>query len=165
MCGTQAYGNATFFITFTANPTWPEITSALLPGQTWSDRPDIVCRVFKAKLDDMIARIKQGTAFKLPNGAPWPSMYIMYVVEFQKRGLPHAHIAVRLCYDQPRSAADIDRLICAKLPTVTSCTAPAEDCDCDNHRVVRTVLSKMVHRCSKSYCVDEHGVCAKHFPW
>ena len=112
----------------------------------------------------MIARIKQGTAFKLPNGAPWPSMYIMYVVEFQKRGLPHAHIAVRLCYDQPRSAADIDRLICAKLPTVTSCTAPAEDCDCDNHRVVRTVLSKMVHRCSKSYCVDEHGVCAKHFP-
>ena len=37
------------FITFTANPNWEDITSKLLPGQTTSDRPDIVARVFEGK--------------------------------------------------------------------------------------------------------------------
>ena len=49
MAITRHYGCPTFFITFTANPKWDEITDALLPGQTAADRPDLVARVFHIK--------------------------------------------------------------------------------------------------------------------
>lgn len=39
-----------YFVTFTCNPNWPEITAQLLPGQTSSDRPDLVSRVYRQKL-------------------------------------------------------------------------------------------------------------------
>ena len=38
------------FVTITANPKWPEIMDALLPGQTPSDCPDLVARVFNLKV-------------------------------------------------------------------------------------------------------------------
>jgi hypothetical protein len=43
------YGHPSFFITFTANPKWVEITIELLPGQTASNRPDLVSQVFHIK--------------------------------------------------------------------------------------------------------------------
>ena len=46
------FGGGDLFITMTANPTWPEITSALLPNQKAPDRPDLVVRVFHAKCYD-----------------------------------------------------------------------------------------------------------------
>jgi len=43
------------FITITCNVNWPEIHDVLGPkGFTPSDRPDIVCRVFKVKLDETV---------------------------------------------------------------------------------------------------------------
>ena len=56
------YGNPDLFITFTCNPKWPEITRALtmIPGQRPEDRPDIISRIFKMKLDDILATIKSG---------------------------------------------------------------------------------------------------------
>jgi hypothetical protein len=48
------------FITMTANPTWPEITSALLVGQKAPDCPDLVVRVFHAKLQSLIKDITRG---------------------------------------------------------------------------------------------------------
>jgi|SRR5271170_2569731 len=41
------YGRADFFITFTCNPKWDEITVNLPPGFSLTDRPDIVARVFR----------------------------------------------------------------------------------------------------------------------
>eukprot|EP00662_Eupelagonemidae_sp_cell21_P028983 gene28983-37926_t len=35
-------GKPDFFITFTANPDWPEIRDNLRPGETAADRPDLV---------------------------------------------------------------------------------------------------------------------------
>ena len=46
----QHFGKPTLFITVTCNPEWDEITSALLPGQTSQDRPDIVTRIFHSKI-------------------------------------------------------------------------------------------------------------------
>lgn len=46
----RAFGKPDLFITFTCNPNWPEITSALKPGQTPNDRPDLTIRVFKMKV-------------------------------------------------------------------------------------------------------------------
>jgi hypothetical protein len=47
-------GKPTFFVTMTCNPMWPEIQSQLLPGQSYSDNPGVVARVFKAKLYDLL---------------------------------------------------------------------------------------------------------------
>jgi hypothetical protein len=43
-------GKPDLFITFTCNPQWPDITSELEPGQTATDRPDLVARVFRLKV-------------------------------------------------------------------------------------------------------------------
>jgi hypothetical protein len=42
------------FITMTANTKWKEVVEALEPDQTSSDRPDLVCRVFNLKLDELL---------------------------------------------------------------------------------------------------------------
>ena len=44
------FGPPTFFITMTYNPDWIEIVSCLKGNQTCDDIPDVVVRVFKAKL-------------------------------------------------------------------------------------------------------------------
>ncbi|SCZ98690.1 BZ3500_MvSof-1268-A1-R1_Chr3-1g05552 [Microbotryum saponariae] len=45
------------FITMTCNLAWSEIVNALLPGQTASDRPDIVTRIFHGKLKALLADV------------------------------------------------------------------------------------------------------------
>jgi hypothetical protein len=41
----------------------------------------------------------------------------IYVIEFQKRGLPHAHILIFFVEDcKPHTVEDVDRMISAKLP-------------------------------------------------
>ncbi|KIJ27223.1 hypothetical protein M422DRAFT_113515, partial [Sphaerobolus stellatus SS14] len=40
-------GTPSYFVTFTCNADWPEIKSCLAPGQSASDIPIIVARVFK----------------------------------------------------------------------------------------------------------------------
>ena len=53
------YGVTDLFITMIANPKWLEILNALLPGQTPTDRPDLVLRIFHQKkvfLIDLIVK-------------------------------------------------------------------------------------------------------------
>ena len=47
----KKYGKPDLFSTFTCDPKWREIIENLYPGQTTSDRPDFVIRVFKLKLN------------------------------------------------------------------------------------------------------------------
>lgn len=48
------------FLTFTCNPKWPEITRHLQRHNLKAeDRPDLCCRVFKMKLDDLIYQLKK----------------------------------------------------------------------------------------------------------
>lgn len=101
------YGRPELFITFTCNPTWSEISNNLFPGQTKSDRHDIVARVFKIKLTKLIDLLTKSEIFG-------KTRCHMYSVEWQKRGLPHAHILVWLC-DKIRPL-DIDILISAEIP-------------------------------------------------
>ena len=51
-------GKPDLFLTFTCNPKWPKITQNLLPGQTASDRPDLVARVFKMKVSALKKDLK-----------------------------------------------------------------------------------------------------------
>ena len=48
------FGKPDFFVTFTCNPRWQEVTDALFPGQTAENQQDIVARVFKLKLKSLL---------------------------------------------------------------------------------------------------------------
>jgi hypothetical protein len=103
------FGPPTFFITMTCNAKWPEITSQLLRHQTVEDRPELVCRVFRRKLALLLTALK--SMFPHAGGL----LYQIHSIEFQKRGLPHAHILVKYtedCID----AESIDAVISAELP-------------------------------------------------
>ncbi|CDO75039.1 hypothetical protein BN946_scf184640.g14 [Trametes cinnabarina] len=73
-----------FFITATCNPAWKEITDELFPGQTTSDRPDLVARIFHLKQKAIFADI-------IENGVLGAVSAYIYSNEWQKRGLPHFH--------------------------------------------------------------------------
>ena len=62
-------GAPDLFITMTCNSKWPEIERHILattPGMTASDRPDVVSRVFKIKLDELITGIRKKNIFGRP---------------------------------------------------------------------------------------------------
>ena len=104
------YGKPDIFLTITANPKWPEIQNNLLPHQSANDRPEIVSRVFNLKLKELLRDLLERhvlghvTAF-------------VYTIEFQKRGLPHAHMILFLAdADKPRTTQDINNLVSAEIP-------------------------------------------------
>lgn len=60
----KSYGYPDFFITITCNPKWPEIKRFLKDTTIKSeDRPDILCRLFKMKLDSIITDMKDRRYF------------------------------------------------------------------------------------------------------
>ena len=68
----------------TCNSQWPEIVNNLPPTQTAEDRPDLVVRVFNAKFHRFLDDITKKHVLGKPVAWSW-------VIEFQKRGLPHVH--------------------------------------------------------------------------
>jgi hypothetical protein len=142
------FGGGDLFITITANPAWPEIQSALFPGQTASDCPDLVVHVFKAKLNSLIHDIKEGVL--------GDHNAYLYTIEFQKHGLPHACLIVflkpqfKLC-----SLEDVNSLMSSEFPE-------------DNPELLELIKKFMVH----GPCGDQNpntpcmvnGKCSKGFP-
>lgn len=61
----RSIGHPTLFLTMTTNTKWPEIAEMMkhLPGVDVSDAPDVVARVFKLKLDQLIDLIKKKNYF------------------------------------------------------------------------------------------------------
>ena len=59
----RQYGRPSLFVTFTANPKWDEITRELLPGQQATDRPDLVARVFRIKVNHLLHDLKRNQIF------------------------------------------------------------------------------------------------------
>jgi hypothetical protein len=84
----RKYGKPTFFCTMTFNPDWAEIKSRLRPGQTATDIPVAVARVFKSRLEKVMHVLRTRFGSK---------KYLIKVIEFQKRGFPHAHIIIKVC--------------------------------------------------------------------
>ena len=57
-------GYPDLFITFTRNPKWPEITRFVKSRRlTPEDRPNIITRVFKVKLDHLIKDLRDNKVF------------------------------------------------------------------------------------------------------
>jgi hypothetical protein len=142
------YGGGDLFITMTANPSWPEVEAELLYGQKPPDHPDLTVRVFHAKLRSLIRDIKAGVL-----GA-WAAYF--YTIEFQKRGLPHAHIIVFLKpHAKLHTPEDIDSLMSSEFPTY-------------DDTLLELVQKLMIHGpCGthnhKAVCMV-NGVCSKGFP-
>ena len=102
----RSFGKPSLFITMTTNPKWPEIISQLRLGQTASDIPVIVCRAFRNRL---------AALYKFLHSRFGRVVYLITVVEFQKRGLPHAHLLVKLCPEILLN--NIDDVVSAELPS------------------------------------------------
>ncbi|KAI7958734.1 hypothetical protein MJO28_002525 [Puccinia striiformis f. sp. tritici] len=50
----RVFGRPSLFITMTANSYWPEVVAALKEHQIPSDRPDLVTRLFRLKLENIV---------------------------------------------------------------------------------------------------------------
>ncbi|GJY88802.1 DNA helicase [Tanacetum coccineum] len=64
----RVHGNPSFFITFTCNVKWPEISEYMedFPGLTTTDKADVIL------------------------------LAVLYKVKFQRRGLAHCHTSIRI---------------------------------------------------------------------
>lgn len=89
-------------------------TEALKPGEVPNDRTDIICGVFRLKLNALMKFVTKDKIFGVVIGH-------IHVIEFQKRGLPHAHILLIMREeDKPRTTEDYDKAVCAELPDPTT---------------------------------------------
>ncbi|KAH0682869.1 hypothetical protein KY289_020621 [Solanum tuberosum] len=143
-------GYPDLFITFTCNPKWPEIKRFVHSrGLHPEDRPDIITRVFKIKLDHLIKDLRDNKVFGEVKA-------VIYTIEFQKRELPHAHILLFL-HDKFPNVGDIDAIISAELP----------DKLLDPDYYVAVTNFMMHGPCGsirKSSPCMQKGKCTKHFP-
>jgi hypothetical protein len=146
------YGKPDYFITFTANPKWPEILRACPPNCERSLRSDIIARVFKIKLDSFMDDLLKKHTIGVVAAH-------IAVVEFQKRGLPHCHILLIMedAY-KPRTIEDIDRVVCAEIPDPEK-----------QPRLFEIVTEEMFHGpCGEENpscpCMNDEGFCKYHYP-
>lgn len=147
----RCYKMVDVFATMTANPEWPEILRELLEGQSSYDRPDLVARAFNLKKKLLVE-------FIYKHGIFGHAVAFVYVIEFQKRGLPHIHLLIFL--KRPfklLTPEDIDSCIRARWPDPV--TEPL---------LFETVQSCMVHGPCGTHnlaapCM-ENGKCTKHYP-
>nr|XP_043619723.1 uncharacterized protein LOC122591524 [Erigeron canadensis] len=149
----RAFGNPDLFITFTANPKWPEIDKmvSLISGQKSHDRSESVTRIFKMKIDLLMEDIMQKKTFGECKAG-------IYTIEFQKRGLPHAHFLIWLGPETKcNTPEEIIDIIAAEIPL------ESEDPD-----LYEAVSEFMLHGpCgadSPNASCTEDGKCKKHFP-
>lgn len=151
MAVVRKFGKPSLFITITTNPHWPELASELLEGQTAQDRPDLVARVFNYKLGCIVDDIAKKQVFGEVTA------YI-YVIEFQKRGLPHCHMLLILKEQYKLfTAGQYNSVVSAQLPNQTSQT-----------ELYSTIARHMIHGpCgllnTNSPCM-KNNVCSKGYP-
>ncbi|PLW51373.1 hypothetical protein PCANC_17585 [Puccinia coronata f. sp. avenae] len=142
------FGRPSLFITMTASPAWREIKENLYRGQVSSDRPNLGVRDFNQKLKSLMSDL-------LEHDLLGKVAAHVLTVEFQKRGLPHAHI---MSIMEPGSVLStpekIDAIVTAEVPDPVA--EPVLHARVSNH---------MMHSlCNASTGCWEDGKCSKNFP-
>jgi Helitron helicase-like domain at N-terminus len=109
----RKFGKPDLFLSMTCNPCnpkWPEITQLSEPHQKAQDKFDIVTLFFHVKLHKMMKDIVSNKIFGATKAH-------CYTIEFQKRGLPHAHILLWL--EVKSNEAIFYDYVCAEIPDST----------------------------------------------
>ncbi|XP_057739848.1 uncharacterized protein LOC130956937 [Arachis stenosperma] len=146
------FGYPDLFLTITYNPNWPEFQRFTERERiSIADRVDISCRVFHAKLKCLLSDLKEGVFFGPLNAG-------MYTIEFQKRGLPHAHMLLWLNGESNLQSVEIvDEFICAELPNPQKFPS-----------IYNVVTKYMIHgpygRLRPSSPCMKDGKCSKFYP-
>ncbi|XP_027076324.1 uncharacterized protein [Coffea arabica] len=147
----QKFGKPDLFITMTCNTQWKEIQENLKYGESAQERPDLVSRVFRAKFEMLKAEILKKKIFGEVAAC-------VHVIEFQKRGLPHAHILLILKPEYKLLSPEAyDRIVSAEIP------------DPDSQKYLYSlVVRHMMHGpCGQlkpdNVCM-KNGFCKNHFP-
>lgn len=106
----QHFGKPDLFITMTCNPEWKEIQDELCEGQAPQDRLDLTARIFRDKLYDLKDQLFKRQIFGRVT-------VHVYVIEFQKSGLPHAYMLIILKPEHKIiSAEQYDKFVSAEIP-------------------------------------------------
>ncbi|XP_049345373.1 uncharacterized protein LOC125809839 [Solanum verrucosum] len=148
----QYFGKPDLFITMTCNPSWPEIKEQLLLNDEVQNRPDLVSRVFRAKVEESKKDILKRQIFGKVAA-------FMYTIEFQKRGLPHAHFLIILANEHKLLTPEsYDKFVCAELPDSVV-----------DHDLYSFVIKHMMHGpCGKlnptNSCMKQKGKCKFKYP-
>ncbi|XP_058810410.1 uncharacterized protein LOC131675446 [Phymastichus coffea] len=139
-------GKPDIFLTMTCNPNWPEISENLLPGQQDSDRPDLVARVFDLRKERLLDTVIKKNFFGKV------ASYV-YVIEFQKRDLPHMHLLITLEQGYKITTPEIvDKYISAEIPI-----------EIRDPRLFDIVMRNMIHGPCGDWCMKD-GKCSNKFP-
>ncbi|XP_027171842.1 uncharacterized protein LOC113771461 [Coffea eugenioides] len=147
----QKYGKPDIFLTMTCNPMWKEIQDNLQFKEKLQDRPDLLSRVFRAKFEMLKAELLDKKIFGEVAAC-------VYVIEFQKRGFPHAHLLLIL---KPQfkllNPESYDRIVSAELPDPKQFP-----------HLYSLVLKHMVHgpcgHMGKNSPCMKDGSCKNHYP-
>ncbi|KAK9740788.1 hypothetical protein RND81_03G060200 [Saponaria officinalis] len=132
----QRFGKPDIFLTIICNPQWPEIVRELLPSEEARNRHDLIARIFRSKLIELKKDIVEKQHFGKVAG------YVC-VIEFQKRGLPHAHFLIILHLEYKiRNPESYDIHVSAEIPD-----------DIKFPHLHAAVLKHMIH-----------GPCGRNFP-
>ncbi|GKC58486.1 DNA helicase [Tanacetum coccineum] len=150
----RVHENPSYFITFRCNVKWPEIAEYMkdFPGLTTADRADVVDRVFEMKIHQFVKYLRDVKPFG-------KIIAIVYMVEFQKRGLLHCHTLIWIDENsRVQNHEDIDTYISAKLMF--------KEIDPEWHKIVSEF---MIHGpcgevCPTAACMKNGPNCTKHFP-
>lgn len=136
------FGKPDFFVTVTTNPMWPEIRRFT---KNATQDPVLTCQIFEAKLQRLLKHLRSRDSVL---GRP---AYTVGVIEFQKRGLPHAHLLLyaedRAGKDFTAKPADVDNFVCTEISETKTTWGR------------KLVDSNMVHRCGP-FCFTKKHNCA-----
>jgi len=154
MC--RKLGKPTWFLTFTGNPEWPELKQKL-KGLKYIDRADAVVRYFKDKLEELRVDIEK-------NEVLGPCEGLVYSIEHQKRGMPHAHMLIFLRKNKEHETARfVDEFVSAEIPPEVREDDKSEEAE-QARRLRKLVCKFNLHDCNaKSPCQVE-GKCQKYYP-
>ncbi len=107
----------------------------------------MLARVFNVKLKELLEDVLKKNIFG-------PVISKIHVIEFQKRGLPHAHILIILHEThKPRGPEDYDKIVSAEIPNPQM-----------NTSLFKKVASHMLHGPCGPKCYDSNNRCSKKFP-
>ncbi|XP_053596138.1 uncharacterized protein LOC128668015 [Microplitis demolitor] len=142
----RTFGEPDLFVTVTCNPMWRKITENLLRHQTDSDWPDLVACVFNTKKDALIKMIIKDNVFGEVIAFNW-------VIEFQKRTLPHLHMLITLKHDFKIKTTDkVEQFVSAVIPNKTK-----------KPTVYNIVTKSLLHGPCGDWCIVNEK-CSKNFP-